>query len=42
MLYQLSYSRTLSNRNGGKDGEGRIRTSVGYSQQIYSLPSLTA
>ena len=32
-LYQLSYSRI--------SGQGRIRTSVGVCQQIYSLPPLT-
>ena len=34
MLYQLSYFR------GKNSGEGRIRTSEGISQQIYSLPQL--
>ena len=29
-------------RHGGSGGEGRIRTSVGVSQQIYSLPRLAA
>ena len=37
MLYQLSYSRNLY-----VCGEGRIRTYEGISQQIYSLPRLTA
>ena len=41
MLYQLSYSRRLC---GFKKycGESRIRTYEGESQQIYSLPQLTA
>jgi len=34
VLYQLSYMGTI--------GEGRIRTFEGASQQIYSLPRLTA
>ena len=45
VLYQLSYMGTY--RLGGKKylktgGEGWIRTSEGASQQIYSLPRLTA
>ena len=36
-LYQLSYSRSLRRTHHYTGGEGRIRTSVGISRQIYSL-----
>ena len=38
VLYQLSYSRV----GAWSRGESRIRTYEGISQQIYSLPQLTA
>ena len=50
MLYQLSYTRTTGQKPCTRSqtfgsrtafgGEGWIRTSVGVSQQIYSLPPL--
>ena len=46
VLYQLSYSRPQSvpdmSTPRTRGGEGRIRTSEGMTQQIYSLPRLTA
>ena len=43
MLYQLSYSRRLCGfKKLQSSGESRIRTYEGESQQIYSLPQLTA